>query len=210
MVEFALVIPAFDYIIMDPTNRKFNTYRELGWDEKAISNFLNSKQNHEVIASFTTKMVSFTASSRRNRFYTIYNRNDMLDHEMAYPNVIQSLILLSKHFQIFIITNRTKDLEVKTLSVMRTLGFPLYLLKIYFKDIHESFHVYKWNCMKEISQEFPSGAAIITHPSDGNLITSFGYTPIGFCSIKESFDFEGSTEIICENWNQVVHSLGEQ
>ena len=74
MAEFALVIPAFDYFIVDPTKRKFATYKEIGWDDQSITNYLRTKENHETIASFITNTVSFSASSRRNRFYEIYSR----------------------------------------------------------------------------------------------------------------------------------------
>ena len=53
MGDFALVIPAFDYIIVDPTKRKFATYKEIGWDEKSISNYVNIKQKGRPAAAFS-------------------------------------------------------------------------------------------------------------------------------------------------------------
>ena len=66
MADFALVIPAFDYIIVDPTNRKFATYKDIGWDEPSITEYVNNKENHEKIASFITKTISFSTSTRSN------------------------------------------------------------------------------------------------------------------------------------------------
>ena len=100
MGDFALIIPAFDYIIVDPTKRKFATYKEIGWDDKSILNYVTIKQNHERIADFITSTVSFSASSRRNRFYEIYNRQDMLELERAYLGATDGIKQLSEHFEI--------------------------------------------------------------------------------------------------------------
>ena len=210
MAEFALVIPAFDYFIVDPTKRKFATYKEIGWDDQSITNYLRTKENHETIASFITNTVSFSASSRRNRFYEIYNRQDMLDLESAYTGAIDGISQLSKHFKTYIITDRTVELEQFTLEHLKNLGFPMKKIHVYFKQTHESMHNYKRAILRDITEKFPSGVAIITHPKDGQLFGLYEYTVLGFDSIKKESEFESSAEFVCHTWDQIRSSLEQQ
>ncbi len=210
MAEFALVIPAFDYIIVDPTKRKFATYKEIGWDDQSITSYLRTKENHETIASFITNTISFSASSRRNRFYEIYNRKDMLDLEEAYTSSINGITHLSDHFETYIITDRTVDLKHNTLEHLRKLGFPMDKIHIYFKQTHESMHNYKRAILREVTEKFPSGVAIITHPKDGQLFGLYEYTVLGFDSIKKESELESSVEFVCQTWDQIRSSLEQQ
>lgn len=210
MTDFALVIPAFDYIIVDPTNRKTATYKEIGWDDQSIAKYVRTKENHEIIATFITSTISFSASSRRNRFYEIYNRQDMLELESSYMGSIDAITQLSEHFETYIISDRTEDLKQNTLDHLRKLGFPLDKIHVYFKQTHESMHSYKRTVLREIAANCPTGVAIITHPKDGQIFGLYEYTVIGFDSIKEESEFEGLTEFVCHTWDQIRSSLEDQ
>lgn len=210
MGDFALIIPAFDYIIVDPTKRKFATYLEIGWDEKSISDYVNNKQNHERIADFITSKVSFSASSRRNRFYEIYNRLDKLTLEEAHPGAIEGISHLSSHFETYIITDRTEDLQDATIDHLKKLGFPMEKIHVYFKKSLESMHNYKRSVLREITAKYPSGVAVITHPKDSQLFGLYEYTVLGFDSIKEEAELVGQTEFICHSWDQIRSSLENQ
>jgi hypothetical protein len=207
MAEVALVIPAFDYIIVDPTQRKYATYKVIGWDEPSITEYVTNKKNHEKIASFITKTVSFSASSRRNRFYEIYNRPAMLDLEEIYEGAVDSIKLLSELYEIYIITDRTEDLESATIDSLNNHGFPVENVHIYFKKIHDSMHVYKRTILREITQKYLKGVAIITHPKDNHLFGLFDYTVLGFDSIVKETEFSHSVERICHNWKQICSTL---
>jgi len=210
MGDFALVIPAFDYIIVDPTKRKFATYKEIGWDEKSISNYVNIKQNHERIADFITNTVSFSASSRRNRFYEIYNRLDMLNLEAEFPGAIGGITHLSDHFEIYIVTDRTEDLQEATTEHLKKLGFPMGKIHVYFKKTLESMHIYKRTALREISTKYPSGIGIVTHPKDAKIFDLYEYNVIGFDSIKAESEFTGQSEFVCHTWDQIRSSLENQ
>jgi hypothetical protein len=210
MAEFALVIPAFDYIIVNPTKRKIATYKEIGWDDKSITEYVNNKENYEHIASFITNTVSFSASSRINRFYEIYNRPDMLSLEEICKGAVESITQLSEHFETFIITDRTEDLKTATLVSLKKHGFPIENVHIYFKEIHQSMHGYKRSVFRDITKKYPTGVAVITHPKDSHLFGLYEYTVLGFDSIVEEMEFGNTVEFICHNWEQILSSLKEQ
>jgi len=208
MPQFALVIFGLDNIILDNTKRKISTYMELGWDQESAVEYVSKKENILTIASFNTNTVTFTASSRRNRFYEIYNRADLVKLDKAYPNAIESLKKLSSNFVTYIISVRTKDLETPTFSLMENLGFSMENLRIYFKKTHEPIQNYKRNCFNNIKRDFPTGIAIILNPSESNLVEEFDYTPIGFLSIKNKQDFDSI--VTCETWVDVYSELAQQ
>ncbi|MHA1822184.1 MAG: hypothetical protein ACTSU2_13765 [Promethearchaeota archaeon] len=210
MVDFALVINELDNIIINNYHRKMATYLELGWDKKSIHEYITKKENMGGrIASFNTPTVSFTASSRRNRFYEIYNRNDMLEKDQLYPKVIEAMNTLSKYFQIFVISTRTEDLMEKTLDVLKNLDFPLEKVTIYFKKQHEPIQSYKRRCILDIKAKYLSGVAIILNPQDAQLFQTFEYTPIGFTTLKDEQDFVGVVDVVCHDWNQVIDALDQ-
>jgi hypothetical protein len=210
MVDFALVIPGYDYIIVDPTQRKFATYKEIGWDEESILKYLDKKENHEQVASFITNKISFSASSRVNRFYEIYNKIDKLNLETAYKGAIEGIKLLSSHFEIHVLTNITKNVQEDTLNHLNSLNFPLDMFKLYFKNVHESLHAYKRKIMQEITSHYQSGVGIITHPKDGNLFKPYGYSVLGFDTLKDESEFLGYSDFVCHSWNEICHSLEDQ
>lgn len=201
----SLVIYDLDNIVLDNCDRKMNTYLEIGWDRDSINDFISKKENiYGKIASFNTTRVTFTASSRRNRYYEIFNRPDMLEFDKPYPGVIEAINKLSKDYDIYIVSERTQDLEQKTLEVMKKLGFPMEKIKIYFKKTHEVLRSYKNATVVNIKTMHPSGAAIVIQPEDGTYFERIEYTPIGFTSIAESMEFQGQVKAICNNWQDVI------
>ncbi|MBN2155768.1 MAG: hypothetical protein JW776_06975 [Candidatus Lokiarchaeota archaeon] len=210
MAHFALVIPSLEYIILDPTPRKFQTYKEIGWDDQSIKNYLSNKENHEKIASFMTNTISFSASSRRNRFYEIYNQYNMLDLEIAFKGAVEGLTKLSKHFETHIISERIKQLQEKTLEQLSNLQFPMDKIHLYFKQTHESLYSYKRDVIRKIVSKFPSGVGIITHPKDGDLFKPYEYAVLGFDTIKGETTFSGHSEFVCHSWKEIYASLEDQ
>lgn len=201
----SLVIYDLDNIVLDNYERKMNTYLEIGWDRDSINDFISKKENiYGKIASFNTTRVTFTASSRRNRYYEIFNRPDMLEFDRPYPGVIEAIKKLSQDYDIYIVSERTQDLEQKTLEVMKKLGFPMDKIKIYFKKTHEVLRSYKNASVVNIKTIHPAGAAIVIQPEDGSYFERIEYTPIGFTSIAEPVEFQGQVKAICNTWQEVI------
>ncbi|MCP4764047.1 MAG: hypothetical protein GY870_19900 [archaeon] len=208
---FALVLNDLDNIILDNYDRKMATYLELGWDKQSIHEYISKKENMGgKIASFNTNKVSFTASSRRNRFYEVYNRPDLLEKDKLFPDIIESLIKIAGHFDIFIVSGRTEDLKDKTLEVMEKLDLPMNRFEVYFKKTHEMMQSYRRSCLVDIKAQHPTGIGIILNPNDANLFERFDYTPVGYTTIKNKSDFDGKCEVVCENWIQLVSAIGDQ
>lgn len=204
--QFALLMP-LDNLILDNSNRKTATYTEIGWDETNTLAYVSKKENIMKIASFNTTTVNFTASSRRNRYYDIYNRLDMLEHDILLPKCSEVIKLLTKDFKIFVVSLRTKDLEEKTLSALKNLGFPVESVEFSFKKMHEPIASYKKKCLIHIHNEFSSGIGLILHPDDSILLNEYDYSPVGFSSIKNKEDF--STEVVCANWSEISSSISQ-
>lgn len=205
--QHGLIINELDNILLDNYWRKFHTYKEVGWDEISIKQYLTQKQFIMQIASFNTRTVSFSASSRRNRYYEVFNRSDMLEKDIAYTDVIPSLQKLVEKYEIFVISSRTTDLQDKTLEVMKKLDFPLQKMKIYFKGPSDILHSWRQKCINEIVQTFPTGFAICLMPTDTTIFINTSYTPIAFTSIKEPADFNGHIQTIVQSWSQLTQTL---
>jgi len=206
-VQFSFVI-GMDNIILNNYWRKYETYLELGWDNASIRHYLSKKEYMMQIASFNTRTVSFSASSRRNRFYEIYNRSKMLEQDVAWDETsVKSLIKISKKYRIFIISARSNELEKKTLEVMKKLGFPMEELTIFFKNPIESLSVYKRNTLNTIKEKYVSGVGVCLNPSESALFERIDYTPIAFSSIQNYENFNGKISVVCQNWTDILHSL---
>ena len=96
-VQFSFVI-GMDNIVINNYWRKYETYLELGWDHASTGHNLSKKEYMMQIASFNTRTVSFSASSRRNKFYEIYNRPKMLEQDVAWDDIcVESLKKLVKN-----------------------------------------------------------------------------------------------------------------
>ena len=113
------------------------------------------------------------------------------------------------YFETYIISDRTDDLQNKTIENLKNHGFPLEKIHVYFKQPLESMHVYKRNILREITAKYPSGIAIVTHSKDAQLFGLYEYTVLGFDSIKDESEF-ANTEFVCQNWDQIRSSLEEQ
>jgi hypothetical protein len=203
-----LIINELDNILLDNYWRKFYTYKEVGWDENSIKQYLGQKQFIMQIASFNTRTVSFSASSRRNRYYEVFNRPDMLEKDIAFTEVIPSLQKIAEKYDIFVISSRTTDLQDKTLEVMNKLGFPLHLMKIYFKGSSDVLHNWRQKCINEIVQTLSTGFAVCLMPTDSTMFVNNSYNPIAFTSIKEPSDFNGHIQTVVQSWPQLVQTLG--
>lgn len=103
--QYGLVFTELDNIIIDNYYRKFYTYKELGWDDNNIKAYLEQKAFIMQIASFNTAKVSFSASSRRNRYYEVYNKPEMLEKDIAYGQAIDVLEKLAEKYDIHIISS---------------------------------------------------------------------------------------------------------
>ena len=201
------VVLNLDNLVLNNYWRKYQTYRQIGWDDVSIKQYLSHKQNTMQIASFSTPTVSFSASSRRNRFYSIYNQLEMLDQDVAWGSSVSALQDLSTRYHIYIISARTEDLREKTLEVMARLGFVMENVSIFFKKSLEQLYSYRKKCIKEITKNHPTGVGICLNPSDTTLFKDFGYTPVGMTSLKNKEEFNGHIDIVCEDWTQLLTAL---
>jgi hypothetical protein len=187
--------------------RKFSTYKTIGWDEDSIHEYLSHKDKIMQIASFNTPQVNFSASSRRNRFYTIYNQVDMLDQDVPWDYSVEAIRKISASYKIFIISNRNLDLKEKTLEILTRLGYPMNKITLFFKKSTANLFTYRKKCWDEITELFPTGVGVILNPSELDVLKRFQYTPIVFTSIKNAEDFNNSINIICNTWQQLCSSL---
>ena len=205
--QFSLIL-GLDNIVLNNYWRKYYSYLKIGWDDSSIRHYLSKKEYMMQIASFNTKTVSFSASSRRNRFYEIYNRSEMLEQDVVWDsNIIESLIKISKKYKIFIVSARSSELKNKTLDVMEKLGFPMEDLTIIFKSPNESLSIYRRNTLNSIKEKYAGGVGICLNLSDRYLYERIGYTPIAFSSINDYNSFDGKIEIVCQDWVSILHSL---
>ena len=121
--KWALILASLDDLVFNNYNRRFETYLILGWETPLIKEYLDKKENALQIASFNTPIVTFTASSRRNRFYDIYDRPSLLNKDVAWQSVIPMLTALRNTFDIFIISARPVTQKEITLEMMKKFGF---------------------------------------------------------------------------------------
>ncbi|MHA1584155.1 MAG: hypothetical protein ACTSWL_02790 [Promethearchaeota archaeon] len=196
-----------DNLLLNNYWRKFYTYKEIGWDDTSITHYLSQKEHSMQIASFNTTTVSFAASSRRNRFYEIYNRENMLEQDVIWGKAIEGIKKLADKYKICIVTARTEDLREKTLDVLTKLGFPMDLVTFYFKKSNESLSTFKQKCLNEIQKDFPTGVGVALSPNEVQLYNRAKYTPVAFTSIKNPEDFNNHTKIVCQNWDELCFSL---
>lgn len=204
---YGLLFTEIDYILLDNTTRKYLTYLELGWDDASTREYLSNKENLWKIASFNTARVSFTASSRRNRFYAIYNRPDMIEKDLAVIGAVEAMKKLEDKFEIYALTAREKSLESVTLETMEKLGFNVSKMKIFFKEEFVPVENYITDTFKEIQKETPTGIAICLNPDEGISYQTNGYTPVGFTFLRDPQEFEGKIQIVCQNWDQILAVL---
>lgn len=197
-----------DNILLNNYWRKFYTYLELGWDEASIHDYLSRKENIIQVASFNTRSVSFSASSRRNRFYEVYNRENMLDQDVPWDGALEGIkALITQNYQVFVVSSRPNTLEKKTLEVLARLGFPIDQMNFYFKKPTDKLYLYRKKTMEKIVEICPKGVGICLIPSDRMIFDRFKYFPIAFTSQKDPAEFQSSFEVICNSWSEIIHSL---
>lgn len=207
-IKIPLILADIDNLLLDNYERKFKTYLELGWDKKSIKEYLKLKENSLKIASFNTATDSFTASSRRNRFYEIYNRNDMLVEDVEYKGAIHAMRELVDKFEIHIISSRTEDLAKKTLLLMERMGFPIQKLNIYFLPPNTSLDLYRQDEFERVAKNHKFGFAIIINPQDNLPFERYNFRVIGFTSIHYTHEFEIREDVeVCDDWRQILSYL---
>ncbi|MBD3351911.1 MAG: hypothetical protein GF364_10540, partial [Candidatus Lokiarchaeota archaeon] len=204
-----LVLCALDNLVIDNYKRKMATYLELGWDKKSIRKYLQDKNNMMRVASFNTYKTSFTASSRRNKYYTVYNRNDMLEKDNPWQDSVKFVNELNENFKIFIISARKENLEKETRNIMKKMGFPMKDLEIYFLKQNQSLANYRRRTFELIANENPSGYAITLSPNDIIPFSKYDYKVMGFTSLKYMEDFSRSNKTIevCVTWRHIISYL---
>jgi len=109
--QFSLIL-GLDNIVLNNYWRKYYTYLKIGWDDASIRDYLSKYMMQ--IASFNTRTVSFSASSRRNKFYEIYNRPDMLEQDVAWEGSVEAIKKISQKFKIYIVSSRSNEMRRKT------------------------------------------------------------------------------------------------
>lgn len=206
-IKYGLILFELDNLAINNYWRKYSTYLEIGWDAESIKAYLAQKDKILQIASFNTNTVSFSASSRRNRFYEIYNRSDMLEKDVAEPGCINALNQLVEKYDVHIISSRSDDMKEKTLQIMKKQGFPMEKLCVYFKDTNAILHTYRKDCILKVKQKNPAGVAICLNPEDAATFESLSYTPVGFTSLKNFEEFNGKIPAVFQDWNQLLTSL---
>ena len=205
--QFSLIL-GLDNIVLNNYWRKYYSYLKIGWDDASIRHYLSKREYMMQIASFNTRTVSFSASSRRNRFYDIYNRSEMLEQDVAWDSsTIESLKKINKKYKIFVVSSRSTELKTKTLDVMKKLGFLMDDLTIFFKTSNESLSIYRRNTLNSIKEKYTVGVGVCLNLSDRYLFERIGYTPIAFSSINEYNSFDGKINIVCQDWENILHSL---
>ncbi|MHA1475654.1 MAG: hypothetical protein ACTSRX_08885 [Promethearchaeota archaeon] len=204
--QFSLILQ-LDNIVLNNYWRKYYSYLKIGWDDASIRHYLSKKEYMMQIASFNTRTISFSASSRRNKFYEIYNRPDMLEQDVAWDGSIEAIKKIGQKFKIYIVSSRSTEMKKKTLDVMNKLGFRMEDLTIFFKNPNESLSIYRKNSFNHIKEEFMGGVGICLNISDRYNYERIGYTPIAFSSINEYHSFDRKIAIVCQNWTDVLHSL---
>ncbi len=204
--KYALILANLDYILIDPSARKIKTYMEIGWDEAHARAFVGEKKNWDNIASFNTTYVTFSASSRRNRFYEVYWQENFFAYDVLYAQVGALLPELVKKFQIIVFTDRTEDQKVKTLERLKQLGVPVGDITFHFKGIHQTLVHFKAECIKKTQEIYQSGLVVLHIPPDIDMFRRAYFTPIGFTTTHDRPEFHAA-DAVCENWEQIIAVL---
>ncbi len=204
--KYTLILANLDYILIDPSARKIKTYMEIGWDETHARAFVGEKKNWDNIASFNTTKVTFSASSRRNRFYEVYWQENFFAFDGLYPRIGELLPELVKKFQIIVFSDRTEDQKEKTLSRLKQIGVPINNIEFYFKGIHQTLVHFKAECVKKTQEKYQSGLVVLHIPSDIDIYRRAYFTPIGFTTTHERPEFHAA-DAVCENWEQILAVL---
>jgi hypothetical protein len=202
--SWALVFSSLDNLLIDNDERKKKTYLEIGWDEKSIKEYLKEKKNALQIASFNTARITFTASSRRNRYYEIYDRLDMLNYDQPYENAVAMLKEFVKSFKVFVISSRSNPHKDKTLDVMEKYGFPVDEMTIFFKETNQSLAQFRNQCIERIKEEYEMGIAVVNQPHDTIGFDRVGYSTVAIISITEKEDWKDVVEYVTKDWKNLA------
>ncbi len=207
-VSIALILANLDNLVLNNYWRKFYTYKEIGWDDISIKDYLSKKEYIMQIASFNTPTVSFSASSRRNRFYEVYNELKMLESDVPWEeSVVEILNSLANSYSVYIITARKTDLQEKTLEVMKKLGFNVEAINFIFLPSNTNLAIFRQKSIKKIKEKYEYGVGIIINPNDAMVFERYDYPVYGFTSLKENIDFKDKTHAALNRWQSLFPLL---
>jgi len=200
--KYALILANLDYTLVDPSTRKIKTYVEIGWGEAQAVAFVADKKNWDNIASFNTTKVTFSASSRRNRFYEVFWQENFFAYDTLYPHINGILAELVKKFQVVVFSDRTEDQKEKTLARLKQIGVPVDHMQFIFKGVHETLVHFKTECVRKTHNKYQSGLVVLHIPADLELYRRHNFTPIGFTTTYDRPDFFAA-DAVCDDWKQI-------
>lgn len=207
--KYALVFTEIDNLLLNNYHRKLNTYMKIGWDQSSAHEFIINKENYNRIASFNTSTVSFSASSRRNRYYEIYNSDEMLAYDVPYEGAVDVFNKYIEKFHVIVFTKREEDLRETTLSLLNHHGFKIDNgIQFIFKKKFENPHKFRNACLIDARTQFQTGVAFSHLPEEISVISQFNFTPVGFTSTHDYAEFiQNSASAICQDWNHIAQVL---
>jgi hypothetical protein len=204
--KYALILANLDYILIDPFERKLATYLEIGWDEISARAYLGNPKNWDQIASFNTPFVTFSASSRRNRFYEIFWKDEYFTHDQLYPGALDIINNLVQKFNVVVLTSRTEDMKDKTIARLEEIGIPVNDIEFLFKGNHDPLPRFKSDSIKSTAEKYQQGLAIVHQPTDIDSCRKYSLTIIGLTSTNGREEFFKS-DAVCADWVQIAAVL---
>ncbi|HMF30304.1 MAG TPA: HAD family hydrolase [Candidatus Lokiarchaeia archaeon] len=204
--KYALILANLDYILVDPSERKLQTYLEIGWDETNARAYVGNPKNWDQIASFNTPYVTFSASSRRNRFYEIFWKDDYFAYDQLYPGAGEILNDLVQRFNVIVLTSRTEDMKEKTLARLEEIGVPVADIEFNFKGTLDPLPRFKAESIKNAAEKYQMGLALVHQPTDIDLCRKYSLTLIGLTTTNSREEFY-KADAVCADWVQIVAVL---
>ncbi|OLS14569.1 MAG: hypothetical protein RBG13Loki_1808 [Promethearchaeota archaeon CR_4] len=204
--KYALILANLDYTLIDPSTRKIKTYIEIGWDEAHARAFVGEKKNWDNIASFNTTNVTFSASSRRNRFYEVFWQEEFFAYDTLYPHISEILPELVRKFNVVVFSDRTEDQKEKTLKRLKQIGVPIEKIHFCFKGVHQTLVHFKTEYVRKTHEKFQSGLVVLHIPADLELYRRYYFTPIGFTTTYNRLEFS-TADAVCDDWKQILAVL---
>lgn len=204
--QYALVFMEIDNLLLNNYYRKLQAYTKIGWDEQSATNYILDKANWNRIASFNTSTVSFSASSRRNRFYEVYDSDEMLALDVPYDHAVDTFNKCRDRFHVLVLTKREEAVKDQTFQLMEHYGFNLEGVEVFFKRQYENPHKFRTNMMAQAQERYQTGIAVSHIPQDARLIARFNFSALMFTSTHDYADFQ-NVQAVCQDWNQIAQVL---
>lgn len=204
-----VVVAEIDHVLLDPHDRKLETYLKLGWDRESAEAFLAVKSNWSLVASFNTPTISFTSSSRINRFVEVFNSEEMLALDRPLPGAVEAFNSLKERCGLVVLTTREESLKEPTVAKLSELGFDLDGVELHFKRQFEVAERFRTTTLKEVRESLGGGtAALVTHlPDDFRLTRRFQFLPVAITTTHSPEDFPDGARAF-DSWEEAVNYLG--